>query len=187
MSSSRVPSSRTSSSGTSRCRNHVFLHGIWREPNFFYSVILGSPNPDPAMTQRFTFIQATLSDNVCLRFFEPRESIMGGLYVTGMTEAEVQKMDNFHEGMNCVRLETRVQFICRHGNTCTRKALIWLPRQPMDGIQAWDAAQPSGPSGGSNGGPNGGPNGGANGGAHGFNPGATQGSSLTFGGAAFAA
>ncbi|KAK2049736.1 hypothetical protein LZ31DRAFT_590405 [Colletotrichum somersetense] len=131
------------------------------------------------MTQRFTFIQATLRDNICLHFLELRESTIGGLYVTGLTEAEIQKMDNFQDGMNYVRLEARVQFICRHGNTCTRKALVWLPRPPIDGIQAWDAAQPSGPSGGSNGG--------ANGGGHGFNPGASQGSGLTFGGAAFAA
>ncbi|KAK1589798.1 uncharacterized protein LY79DRAFT_590874 [Colletotrichum navitas] len=179
MSSSRIPSSRKSSSNTSLSKNHIFLYGIWSQPKTLYNLILSNSDPDPVLTERFTFIQATLSDDPLQSpLSDRRGASIKGVYVTGLTEAEIQKMDSFLT--DCARHEVFVQFICRHGKNCTRKAFVWIPRSPaIDGIQAWDAAPPSRPSGG--------PNGGANGGARGFNPGATQGSNLTFGGAAFAA
>ncbi|KAK1991079.1 hypothetical protein LX36DRAFT_531042, partial [Colletotrichum falcatum] len=183
--SSNVPSRMPSSNNTAP-RNHIFVYGEWRQPSVLYNIIFGTSAPSPVITERFTYIHATLSDN-------PRQSALSGhrgatiegSYVTGLTEAEIERMDRYHE--DCTRQEVFVQFICRHGKNCTRKAYVWVPRlqAPDVGIQTWDAAGPSRPDGGADGGANGG----ANGALHGFNFGASQGAggSGMFGGAAFAA
>ncbi|KAK2013312.1 hypothetical protein LZ32DRAFT_604590 [Colletotrichum eremochloae] len=176
--SSKIPSSRKLSSNTISEKKHIFVYDHLRQPKVLYSIILDNPEPNPVMTNRFVYRQATLCDypRQCPHS-GPQGPKIEGVCVSGLTEAEIQKMDSFAAFSGHYRQEVVVRFICSHGNECARKAFVWVPSIPaLDGIPSWSTA------------PSSGLNGGSNGAAHGSNLGATQGpTNSTFGGAAFAA
>ncbi|KAK1984172.1 hypothetical protein LZ30DRAFT_712363 [Colletotrichum cereale] len=178
---SRIPSSRepsSSSSGESSSKHRIFVYGPWRQPSVLYSIILDNMRPRPEITERFTYIQATLCDDPRQPPYSGRRGAsMDGVYIIGLTEAEIERMDNFLAGTGCTRHEVVVQFICRHGRHRTGKAFVWFPSsQPIDGMPSWNAGPSSRPGGGSNGA------------ARALNPGAAQAlGNSTFGGAAYAA
>ncbi|KZL70009.1 aig2-like family protein [Colletotrichum incanum] len=158
--------------------NSIFLYGNWRRPSMLYVLLHGSPNPPRAITKRYHYRQATLCD-------DPRQpptsgrrgASMDGVYVTGLTGAEIGTMDGFLAAEGCNRHEVMVQIICCSGHDHMKKAFVWFPSRPLnENFHSWNA------------GPHSRPNGGANRTAHGVNPGAAQGHvNSTFSGAADAA
>lgn len=118
--------------------NPVFLYAEWRYPNVLYSLLHGNPNPPRPITDRYRFKQATL-------YADPRQpassvrrgASVDGVYVTGLTEADIQRIDQYFGG-NCERQEVIVRMICCHGRELSRKATIWLrPSLAAETPQSW--------------------------------------------------
>ncbi|EXF82060.1 hypothetical protein CFIO01_00574 [Colletotrichum fioriniae PJ7] len=120
----------------------VFLQGYLSRPDHFFEVVLHGSNPQPpnVIRKRFVFKQASFSG--FMTDLDPSMNPMHGqigLYVSGLTNLEVQKLDDFTRNVvmsTCMKTQGKVSLMCNHGTVCTREVTLWLglPRNQVTQI-----------------------------------------------------
>ncbi|KAK1728691.1 uncharacterized protein BDZ83DRAFT_118070 [Colletotrichum acutatum] len=110
----------------------VFLQGYLSRPDRFFEVVSHGSNSQPPnlIRKRFIFKQASFSG-----FATDLDSSMNpmhgqiGLYVSGLTNLEVQKLDIFTRNVimsTCMKMQGKVSLMCNHGTVCMREVILWL-------------------------------------------------------------
>ncbi|KAM0264281.1 hypothetical protein ACHAQJ_000770 [Trichoderma viride] len=98
--------------------NQAFFYGTLMAPEVFFSVCYGDREPPKAIQDLHTFTPAIL-DGYCrhrVRFADYPAIIaeeghcVRGMYATGLTEANLQKLDDF-EGNEYERINTKVRLL----------------------------------------------------------------------------
>ncbi|KAI3529281.1 uncharacterized protein CCOS01_10498 [Colletotrichum costaricense] len=110
----------------------VFLQGYLSRPDHFFEVVSPGSNPQPPnlIRKRFIFKQASFSGFTT--DLDPSLNPMHGqigLYVSGLTDPEVQKLDDFTRNVvmsTCMKMQGKVSLMCNHGTVCMREVTLWL-------------------------------------------------------------
>lgn len=110
----------------------VFLQGYLSRPDHFFEVVSHGSNPQPPnlIRKRFIFKQASFSGFTT--DLDPSLNPMHGqigLYVSGLTDLEVQKLDDFTRNVvmsTCMKMQGKVSLMCNHGTVCMREVTLWL-------------------------------------------------------------
>ncbi|KAL9470961.1 hypothetical protein ACSS6W_008902 [Trichoderma asperelloides] len=103
--------------------NQAFFYGTLMAPEVFFSVCYGDRQPPKAIQDLHTFTPAIL-DGYCRHRVQSEDypaiiaeqgHCVRGVYATGLTEANLQKLDIF-EGNEYERIDTKVRLLKREGD-----------------------------------------------------------------------
>ncbi|UQC73515.1 uncharacterized protein CLUP02_00160 [Colletotrichum lupini] len=126
----------------------VFLQGYLSRPDHFFEVVSPGSNPQPPnlIRKRFIFKQASFSGFTT--DLDPSLNPMHGqigLYVSGLTDPEVQKLDDFTRNVvmsTCMKMQGKVSLMCNHGTNQQFAGHGSGPRAGNSSNIANQAAQP---------------------------------------------
>ncbi|KAG7116272.1 Protein AIG2 C like protein [Verticillium longisporum] len=101
----------------------AFFYGTLMEPRVFFRVVQGTSHPSDVIKSLYTFTPAVLHDHCRHRVQgedypgvipEEGQSVLGS-FVTGLTDANIQKLDSF-EGSEYDRRAVKVKLVTKLGN-----------------------------------------------------------------------